>query len=145
MPRKKHLSGTPADTEAAFYDALSRADLEALMALWADDDEVVCIHPGGPRLIGHAAIRESWQAIFEQGGVHIYPVQLHVMQNLMASTHSVLEQIRDSAGQQQQQDLHIVATNVYIKTPLGWRIAVHHASVAPGKAPIEVRSSTTLH
>lgn len=145
MPRKKQLAGSPDDTEHAFYDALARADLEALMALWADDEEVVCIHPGAPRLVGHAAIRASWQAIFEQGGVHIYPVQLHVMQNLMSATHSVLEQLRTDMPDTAQQDLHIVATNVYVKTTLGWRIAVHHASVAPGKAPLEDRSSTTLH
>lgn len=142
MPRKKELSGTPADAETAFYDALARADLEALMSLWADDEEIVCIHPGAPRLLGHAEIRASWQAIFEQGGVHIQPIQLHVMQNMMASTHSVLEQMRSGDP---EQDLHILATNVYIKTPQGWRIAVHHASVAPGRAPIDVRGPTTLH
>ncbi|MDP9108150.1 MAG: nuclear transport factor 2 family protein [Pseudomonadota bacterium] len=153
MPRKKQLAGTPDDTEAAFYDALARADLEALMALWADDDEIVCIHPGAPRLIGHAAIRASWQAIFEQGGVHIYPVQLHVMQNLMAATHSVQEQMRPGiggegsapAGTDAAPELHILATNVYVKTPLGWRIAVHHASIAPGKPAIENKGSATLH
>ena len=145
MPRKKQLASNPDDTEQAFYDALARADLEALMALWADDEEIVCIHPGAPRLIGHAAIRASWQAIFEQGGVHIYPIQLHVMQNLMAATHSVLEQLRTEAPGAAPQDLHIVATNVYVKTPLGWRIAVHHASVAPGKPPVDEPNSTTLH
>jgi ketosteroid isomerase-like protein len=142
MSRKKQLADTPDDTEVAFYDALGRADLDALMALWADDEEIVCIHPGAPRLIGHAAIRASWQAIFEQGGVHIHPMQLHVMQNMMAATHSVLEQMR---GADDRQDRHILATNVYVKTPLGWRIAVHHASVAPGKAAAEVKPSTTLH
>lgn len=143
MSRKKQLGGTPDDIEAAFYDALGRADLDALMALWADDEEITCIHPGAPRLIGHAAIRASWQAVFEHGGVHIHPVQLHVMQNLMAATHSVLEQMRSGDI---TQDLHILATNVYLKTPLGWRIAVHHASIAPGKPPVAaIPDSTTLH
>jgi hypothetical protein len=48
-------------------------------------------------------------------------------------------------GADDRQDRHILATNVYVKTPLGWRIAVHHASVAPGKAATEVKPSTTLH
>ena len=47
MKRLKELNGSAAEVEAAFYDALHRADLEALMALWADDEEIVCIHPGG--------------------------------------------------------------------------------------------------
>jgi ketosteroid isomerase-like protein len=67
MPTKrlKQMNGSAVETETAFYDALNRADLDALMAQWADDDEIVCVHPGGPRLIGHAAIRASWQAILE--------------------------------------------------------------------------------
>jgi ketosteroid isomerase-like protein len=62
------MNGSAAEVEAAFYDALNRADVDALMALWADDEEIVCVHPGGPRLIGHAAIRASWEAILERGG-----------------------------------------------------------------------------
>ena len=55
------------ETETAFYDALSRADIEALMALWAEDEEIICIHPGSVRLVGHATIRASFEAIFERG------------------------------------------------------------------------------
>ena len=55
MKRVK-LNGSPAEVETAFYDALNRADVDALMKLWADDDEIVCIHPGGPRLHGRSGI-----------------------------------------------------------------------------------------
>jgi len=35
---------------------------------------------------------------------------------------------------------------VYIKTPLGWRIVLHHASIAPGKPRAELaHSSNVLH
>ena len=44
MPRAKLIHGSPDEIEAAYYDALGRADLEALMALWADDEEIICIH-----------------------------------------------------------------------------------------------------
>lgn len=137
MPTKrvKQLNGSAAETESAFYDALNRADLEALMALWADDDEIVCVHPGGPRLIGHAAIRSSWAAILEHGGLHIVPSQLHETHNLMSSVHTVVE--GTAAG---GEAAHLVATNVYVKTPRGWRIVLHHASVAPGAAPADTHS-----
>ena len=39
--------GSPDEVEAQFYEALQRGDIEQLMALWADDDEIVCVHPGG--------------------------------------------------------------------------------------------------
>ncbi|NBU89623.1 MAG: DUF4440 domain-containing protein, partial [Betaproteobacteria bacterium] len=50
---------SPEDIEQQFYEALQQGDIERLMAVWADDDEIVCVHPGGPRVIGHAAIRAS--------------------------------------------------------------------------------------
>jgi ketosteroid isomerase-like protein len=43
---------TPEDVETAFYEAIARADLVALMSVWADDEEIVCIHPTGQRLSG---------------------------------------------------------------------------------------------
>lgn len=143
MPRSRKQLGTVEDVEAAFYDALARADIETLMALWADDEEIVCIHPGAPRLVGHAAIRESWETIFESGGLHIHPLQLHATQNLMMAVHNVVEELKRAGSD--QQEMHILATNIYLKTPLGWRIVVHHASVAPGKARTEPASSATLH
>lgn len=131
------------ETETAFYDALSRADIEALMALWAEDEEIVCIHPGSSRLVGHATIRASFEAIFERGSVHIQPVQLHASSNMMTAVHNIIEEVRRTPDM--TQDIHILCTNVYIKTALGWRIAVHHASVAPGRAPNELFRATMLH
>ncbi|NYE62078.1 ketosteroid isomerase-like protein [Duganella sp. 1224] len=136
MPSKKTHNGSAAETEAAFYDALNRADLEALMALWADDDEIVCIHPGGVRLIGHAAIRASWAAILEHGGLHILPSQLHETHTLMSSVHTVVEGTTAASGE----PAHLLATNVYAKTPKGWRIVLHHVSIAPGPAPVDTHS-----
>ncbi|HEX7634624.1 MAG TPA: nuclear transport factor 2 family protein, partial [Noviherbaspirillum sp.] len=100
-------------------------------------------HPGAPRLIGHASIRAAWESIFEQGGVHIRPVQLHVTQNMMTSVHNIIEEVHRSVSR--QQDIHILATNVYMKTPLGWRIVTHHASVVPGEAPPDTPTATLLH
>jgi ketosteroid isomerase-like protein len=143
MPKINKLLETSEETEATFYDAISRADIEALMSLWADEEDIVCIHPGAPRLVGHASIRASWEAIFEQGGVQIRPVQVHVAQNVMTSVHSIIEEVHRTASR--QQDIHILATNVYMKTPQGWRIVAHHASVVPGEAPPDVSIAALLH
>jgi ketosteroid isomerase-like protein len=132
MKRVK-MNGSAVETEAAFYDALNRADLDALMALWAEDDEIVCIHPGGPRLIGHAAIRSAWAAILAHGGLHIQPSQLHETHTLMSSVHTVIEGTTAASGE----PAHLVATNVYAKTPRGWRIVLHHVSVAAGPVPAD--------
>lgn len=147
MARKKHLYSTAEQAEAAFYDALSRADLDGLMALWAEDEEIVCIHPGAPRLVGHDAIRQSWASIFERGSVHIRAVQLHASHSLTSAVHNIVEQVQRSAAHDQgeRQDSHILATNVFIKTAQGWRIVTHHASIAAGPVPAEPLNPALLH
>ena len=141
MKRSKQLNGSAAEVEAAFYEALNRADVDGLMALWADDEEIVCIHPNGPRLHGHAAIQQSWQAILEKGGLQIRPSQLYESKNLMSSVHTVIEGVTATGTAEQA---HLLATNVYMKTPQGWRMVLHHVSVAPGPVP-KTQHTSSLH
>ena len=142
MKRLTPQNGSAAEVEAAFYEALNRADVEALMALWAEDEEIVCVHPGGPRLHGHAAIQQSWEAILEKGGLQIRPSQLYETKNMMTSVHTVVEGVTSSGT---AEPAHLVATNVYMKTPRGWRMVLHHVSVAPGPVPAGFPAATSLH
>jgi ketosteroid isomerase-like protein len=121
------LSGSPDEVEAQFYEALQRADIEALMAVWADDDEIVCVHPGGPRVIGAGAIRASFEAIFASGGIPVRPEQVHRMQQLGSALHHLVERVQVQ-GPQGSQDALVLATNWFVQTPQGWRLASHHAS-----------------
>ncbi|MES2091576.1 MAG: nuclear transport factor 2 family protein, partial [Pseudomonadota bacterium] len=56
------LMASADDSEATFYEALQQGDLERLMSVWSDDDEIACVHPGGPRVVGGAAIRATFAA-----------------------------------------------------------------------------------
>jgi ketosteroid isomerase-like protein len=143
MPRAKLMHGSAEETEAAFYDALSRADLDALMALWAEDEEIVCIHPGAPRIIGHTAIRASWETIFERGGIDIEPGRVRIAQNMLTSVHNLVEEIRHPESD--RPNMHVLATNIYLKTAQGWRMVMHHASIAQGTAGNDPKASSTLH
>lgn len=143
MPRAKLVAGSADEVESAFYDALARADLDALMALWAEEEDIVCIHPNAPRLTGFAAIRASWAAVFKHGPLPIRPRQLHAVRNPLYAAHSVLEEI--TVPEAAPSDVHVLATNVYVKTALGWRIVLHHASIAPGRAPAERSAAALLH
>lgn len=143
MPRRKTIPGSPDEIEAAFYDALARADLEALMALWADDEDIICIHPGGQRLVGHVAIRAVWEEILSQGALHIQPRQLHATHTMLSAVHSIVEDI--AHPENKPADVHVIASNVYMKTAHGWKIVMHHASVCPGPAPVEHTTSGILH
>ncbi len=143
MPTLTKTLASAEDVEHAFYDAIARADLEGLMALWADDEEIACIHPGAPRLQGHAAIRESWELIFERGPVHIRPRHLHVTHNMMCAVHSVVEDVK-RPDDPDWQEAHILATNVYLKTPQGWRMVLHHSSIAPGRPAEEALAAAGI-
>ena len=87
------VGGTPDDVEQAFYDALNQGDIEQLMACWAEEDEVVCIHPGGQRLIGQGAIRSAFEALFANGSVQARPERVHRIDALASSVHHLVERI----------------------------------------------------
>jgi uncharacterized protein (TIGR02246 family) len=129
------LLSTPDDVEAQFYEALQQGDIERLMAVWADDEEIVCVHPGGGRVIGAAAIRASFEAVFTGGGLHLLPEQLHRMQQAGFALHHLVERLDIATEQGHQQTAWVLATNVYVKTALGWRLAAHHASPGAPQEP----------
>ena len=140
-----HLMATPDDVEAQFYEALREADIGRLMAVWSDDDDIVCVHPGGPRVVGVAAIRASFEAIFERGGIPVQPDQVRRTRTLEAAVHNVVETVAIASAEGTQQ-AYVVATNVYLKTALGWRLVVHHASPGSALPPHEnVEAPSTLH
>lgn len=129
MPKKPFFT-SPQEVETAFYQALEHGDLDAMMSVWSEDEEIVCVHPGGPRLTGYALVREGWHRIFE-GGARL-KVQLLALSTVHApftAVHSVIEQI--SVIGQKHLATPVVATNVYIRGALGWRVIVHHASPVP--------------
>lgn len=137
---------TPQDAENAFYEALERGDLEAMMAVWADDEDIVCVHPTGPRLTGHDQVRESWARIFAGGGTRLQAAQQSSIAGVMFAVHSVLESVAPVGGAKPPPP--IVATNVYLRTAAGWRMIVHHASPLPGapEPPAATRETPkTLH
>ena len=47
----------------AFYEAFEALDFDAMRRVWAQDDSVVCVHPGWPPLMGWLEVRESWRSI----------------------------------------------------------------------------------
>jgi len=133
------------DAENAFYEALERADLEAMMAVWAEDDDIVCIHPGGPRLAGLEQVREGWRRIFAAGrGPRADVTQQLVISGMMTAVHSVQESFVLEDPQGNPTPVPVIATNVYTRTPAGWRMIVHHASPLPAQQPAQ-RAGSEAH
>lgn len=128
------LVATADEVEAAFYEALQHGDLERLMACWADEDEISCVHPGGPRLIGMGTIRAAFEALFSNGCIRAWPEALHCVESLTSSVHSVRERI-EVLTEDGPRLAYVMATNVYHKTAQGWRMVAHHASAASMQEP----------
>jgi ketosteroid isomerase-like protein len=142
--KKNAIYATPEDAEAAFYDALGDADLDTLMSVWAEDEEIVCLHPGGSRLVGHAAVRTAWQQILANGPLRIRAGAVHVNQGMMVAVHNVVEEIVLPGTE--GEIAHISATNVYFKGPTGWRLVLHHASAAASNEMEDLAAASgTLH
>jgi uncharacterized protein (TIGR02246 family) len=125
---------TAQDAENAFYEALERCDLDGMMAVWAEDEEIVCVHPAGARLTGQDQVRESWAKLFAAGPRARLRIEQQVaISGMMLAVHSVFETFSVQGQKAEAQPLPIVATNVYLRTAAGWRMIVHHASPAPAQ------------
>ena len=146
---KKTIYANAQEAEAAFYDAFGKSDLEAMMAVWADDEEIYCVHPGGQRIAGLENVRESWRRLFNNGQSLNFQLRArHEIHGMMIAVHNVYEQIT-VAGQGAVRN-PMLATNIYLRTDRGWRMVAHHASPAPpaatpASAAESKRAPTTLH
>ena len=140
------LAGSADDVEAQFYEALQQGDLQKLMALWADDDEIVCVHPGGPRLIGAPAIRASFKAMLASGGVRVQPEQVRRVTTLGAALHHLVQQTTVAGAANDPATVWAMVSNFYVKTAQGWRLAAHHASPGqPDQSASPSDGPSTLH
>ena len=137
--------GNADDVEGAFYEALQIGDIEKLMACWGDEDDIVCVHPGGARLVGAAAIRAAFDAMFSNGTIRAYPEKIRKAEAMSASVHSVLERI-EVLTEDGPRHAYVIATNVYHQTAQGWRMVAHHASPGTPHEMQEVSEiPTVLH
>ena len=132
--------GSADDTETIFYQALQTGDIEKLMSCWADEDDIVCVHPGGARLLGAGSIRAAFDMMFTNGSIQVKAEKVHRVESLDASVHSVLERI-EVLTEDGPRHAYVIATNVYQKTPLGWRMVAHHASPGTPREMLEVTDS----
>lgn len=117
---------TPEAAESAFYAAFEARSLDAMMAVWSDDD-VACIHPLTAPLNGRAAVAAGWRSMFEAAGQ--FRIQAELAHEIREAG-QVIRIVREYliVGQETEPRPPILATNVYRKDADGWRMVLHHAS-----------------
>ena len=124
---------TPNDAAVAFYQAFEAKDIDAMMATWADDEEIVCVHPNGARLVGFDAVRNGWEQLFAADAQLKFELDHVVLiETVGLAMQSAIEHI-SAAGDRAPRG-SAFATNIFLRTPLGWRLVMHHASPAPARS-----------
>ncbi len=104
---------------AAYYRAFAAADFAAMSRLWADD-EVSCIHPGWPVLIGRPAILESYREILRNPNQErIEPRNETVMVAGEEARVLCVEFVGGAA---------LATTNLFKRVNGAWRMTHHQAS-----------------
>ena len=91
--------------------------------------------PGAGSLTS-AAVQEAWRRVFTHNPrLRVRVSQLAQVQGPFTAVHSVIEHIGVGTDVAQAP---VVATNVYARGAMGWRLLVHHASAAPPDTGEEV-------
>lgn len=119
---------SPEDCARAFYEAVSHAELNALMAVWSEDEDICCVHPMAAPLHGYSAVRASWEAIFRSGTrMRIELREEHWTNTIGMCIQTAVEWF--FVGDESSARGPVCVSNVYLRTPQGWRMLSHHVSV----------------
>ncbi len=121
---------TPQDVEDAFYDALDESSLEAMMSVWEDSNDVICMVPLAPARIGFEDVRQGWQPLMRSGvKIDVEVRHLHWTEMGDLAIHLVEERI--TVPGQNQKQVPMYATNIYRRGEAGWRMIAHQNAPTP--------------
>lgn len=114
---------------AAYYRAFATRNFAAMSRIWADE-QVSCVHPGWPVLVGRQAVLESWQRIL--GNPTVGRIEFHDATAMVAGNEGrvlCVEVIGATA---------FAASNWFRRIGGTWRMIHHHAS------PIALRADDDM-
>jgi ketosteroid isomerase-like protein len=105
---------------AAYYRAFATADFAAMSRIWAQDN-VSCVHPGWPALIGRQAVLESYREILRNPDQERIE---HRNETVIVSgdeARVLCVEFVSGAG--------LAATNMFKRVDGAWRMTHHQASL----------------
>jgi ketosteroid isomerase-like protein len=119
-----------------FYAAFESADLDGMDALWVNEElasSVTCVHPGWPALRGRDEVMRSWAMImanttYIQFVLTDIEVEVGTDFAVLTCVENILTADEDEEDSSQFAGAKGVATNVFRRTPAGWRLWVRHGS-----------------
>ncbi|MFI0878509.1 nuclear transport factor 2 family protein [Streptomyces parvus] len=129
-----------AEVEAAntaFYEALERGDHEELSDRWlpGEDLTVSCVHPGWPVLTGRGEVLRSYALIMANTEyIQFFLTDVNIAMTGDTALVTCTENILSGGPAEEGNALGplvgqlVVATNVFRRTPEGWKLWSHHGS-----------------
>lgn len=117
---------------AELYAAFEEGDVDRMEAIWDESDDVRCVHPGWPLLLGRSRVLRSWSVImantsyiqfFLTGIAAIVEGDLAVV----TCEENILTAVVDADGSMSE-SVKVIATNVFRRRADGWKVVVHHGS-----------------
>jgi uncharacterized protein (TIGR02246 family) len=137
MPRFARLFEAAADTLNAYYQAVADSDVEALMALWIDEEFASFIDSSGAHWHGIESIRAGLAQLASEGALpeSVEPLDVRVYDSLGTVVYAVAEahRRRDAVAPPRM----VYTTYVMVHERGEWRIAHIHASEMPEQTATE--------
>ncbi len=138
----------------ALYDAVEAGDADLMSALWVDDPETSCVHPGAPILRGTSDVVRSWVVLMAQIGyiqffltdvqVTTLPLGSDAPETAVVScTENILSGDPDQPGGILAATSFGAATaqstSILVRHGAGWQFWLRHASPVPPalSAPVD--------
>ncbi|MGW1885788.1 nuclear transport factor 2 family protein [Streptomyces sp. NPDC001970] len=137
MTSRTDVEGVEA-ANTAFYEAMERGDFEEISTLWLNGDggdDISCVHPGWPVLSGRGEVLRSYALIMANTEyIQFFLTDVRVSVAGDTAVVTCTENILSGGPAEEAGELGplvgqlVVATNVFRRTPDGWRIWSHHGS-----------------
>lgn len=111
-----------------YYKAFENFDIQLMSQVWANTDEVVCIHPGWEILVGWEKVYDGWTKIFMEDTFLKFTIRntnTIIFENI--GIVSCIEEIFVSAKDTISQTF-VATTNLFKMTDDGIKLFYHHSS-----------------
>ena len=126
--------------EESFYQAFSYRNLDLMKLVWDKTDEVICIHPGSPRIYSFDLIIASWEQIFSAD----QPATIEISEPVYKMDENVcVHYVKEILTINKKVMGSVYATNIYHASQNGWKMIAHHAS--PTFSETEAKINPSLH
>lgn len=102
-----------------FYRAFAAGDFVAMDRVWADHQELLCVHPGWELLRGRERVMASWRGILRR------PLSVRARNEVV----ELLGEVAVIACIEVLPEAELAATNVFVREQGRWRMLHHHAGL----------------